>query len=518
MPEFRDARQSDVPSSIESDLCIIGGGAAGITLALTLGKQHGRIVLLESGGLTIDARTQSLYADLQGGLPYLPLAGCRLRYFGGTTNHWGGYCRPNEPLDFLGRPELGLPAWPLDATEIWEYLRAAHTQLGLDGEPTLDAASVARRFGIDSREFVEHRSAALRTPVSRLVVQRRLGEIHRQALVDRPDLQVYLYANATHLQVTDSGNRLQHVDVRTLGGRSLRVTARRFVLCCHAIENSRLLLASNDKLTAGIGNASDHVGGLFFPARPLPLAYDTAAMIKRNLNFDIGLAQAETRRLKVLQYFCRLLPLYSTDTVRQALARVSDGFWRPADARMIASLGVVARDLPEAVRLTLEKLRIARPDSLAYLIEHRIEQAPNAASRVTLADERDELGNRRARLNWQIDERDVRTYATGQQVLIRELSALGLGRFQAPELTADFVSQHIEGRNHHMGTTRMANSPADGVVDGQGKVHGIENLYVGGSSVFPTSGDGSPTMLLIALARRMAKHLDATANAVRSPA
>jgi choline dehydrogenase-like flavoprotein len=151
---------------------------------------------------------------------------------------------------------------------------------------------------------------------------------------------------------------------------------------------------------------------------------------------------------------------------------------------------------------------------LALLV--RAEQAPNPHSRVTLADECDVLGMPRVRLDWRLSELDVHSVEQLVGALGREFERLGLGRVQAAPWLSDssrrwqtdpLVSAHPIGGDHHMGTTRMADSPARGVTDTFGRVHGLDNLYIAGSSLFPTSGWANPTLTIVALAMRTADRL-----------
>jgi len=121
---FIDGRTIAGQSIIETDIAIIGAGAAGITLARELAGTHWRVALIESGSFDLDDDTQALYDGESGAVDY-PLAASRLRYFGGTTNHWGGWCRPLRPVDFEGRPGLGIPAWPIDRADLDPYYRRA---------------------------------------------------------------------------------------------------------------------------------------------------------------------------------------------------------------------------------------------------------------------------------------------------------------------------------------------------------------------------------------------------------
>lgn len=139
----------------------------------------------------------------------------------------------------------------------------------------------------------------------------------------------------------------------------------------------------------------------------------------------------------------------------------------------------------------------------------RSEQVPNPDSRVRLAKEADALGMPRAELDWRLTEQDVRTVARGLKVVGSELGRLGLGRLQVPASGEDDldIGAHLLGGHHHMGTTRMADDPKQGVVDRDCKVHGMANLYVAGSSVQSTSGFANPTQTLVAFAVRLASHL-----------
>ncbi|MDE1999810.1 MAG: GMC family oxidoreductase, partial [Burkholderiales bacterium] len=138
---------------------------------------------------------------------------------------------------------------------------------------------------------------------------------------------------------------------------------------------------------------------------------------------------------------------------------------------------------------------------------HRIEQAPNPESRVTLSQQRDALGCRKVILNWQFTDLDYKTYAVGQSYLIKELTRLKMGTFVAPPLTPEAIRTLVMGNRHHIGTTRMSANAKDGVVDPDLKVHGTDNLFVASSGVFTNGGHTVPTMIIMAFAIRLANHL-----------
>lgn len=513
---FEDASRLDPREPLEADLCIVGAGAAGITLARTLAGSGLRILLLEAGGRQIEGRTQALMRWKQTGMPYFDLAACRLRYFGGTTNHWAGYSTWPERVDFEPRADLGLPGWPIRYDTLRPYLTRALDVLGYAA--SFDPVEVARSLGEDPDGVLDGHSKSLKTELFRISRGRRFADIHGDALAAQPDLRVVLHANVVHLQLDPSGRSVREASLRTLDGPELRVRARRWVLAAHALENARLLLASNDVARAGIGNRHDMVGrffmehpaivsGVLTPSPTLPRIYDEQFATGHDLNWTIGLSDVQARRLGVLQYQCRLMPVYAQDRVKLALARLRQAWWQPASAQAISDLAEVATHPADLAALVARSVGGMRFTPVAYRLEHRIEQAPNPDSRVTLDGGKDALGMPTARLHWSLGALDERTIGSGQATLARELERLGLGRIDAPPITRELLRRHIEGLNHHVGTVRMSADPREGVVDANCRVHDVDNLYVAGSAVFPRVGIFNPTLVIVALAMRLADHL-----------
>ena len=517
MTGLLDARTDEVRENIECELCIVGAGAAGITLARKLAGAYGDIVLLEAGSLEFDAVTQELYGGRNLGLPYLDLRACRLRYFGGTTNHWSGYSRANDPIDYEGRPELGVPAWPVQKDQIQPFIDLAAGELGITTH-FFDPAYHATELGFPESVLFETQAPALVTKVFQITPEERFGRIYREELAGAAGLRIVLNLNVVHLELAADGTRLESLRAKTTTGKTVRVRARIVVLACHAIENARLLLASNDIHEAGIGNAYDHVGRYFMehpyvrastliPSKRLPLLYDWRYAERRNLNANLSLSAPTMRELGILQYYCRFIPVYAEQDVRDALGRLKSRFFEPFDRQVLEDIVTVVGELTDAAEYELNNRNLVDSRASLYLLEHRIEQAPNPRSRITLSEERDSLGSRRAELSWFLSETDYRTFQEGHDLVVRELSAVGAGRFVIEELTPEFVDEAIDGKFHHIGTTRMSDSPRDGVVDSDLRVHGVENLYILGSSVFPTAGYSGPTMMIVAFAFRLAEHL-----------
>lgn len=521
MSAFIDARDDNLPGVLHGTVCVVGAGAAGLTLARSLAASGIDVLLVEAGGQDIEGRTQNLYAGQQLGLPYYNLTTCRLRYFGGTTNHWSGYCRDNDPIDYQPRPEAGLPGWPINEAALEPYVARAAAELDLPGHD-LDPSARLRERGLDPAQLIDGPETPLRTKVFQLSQNIRLGPRYRDDIAASERITPVLNLNVTHIQLTPEGNRVQHLEAATLTGQRTRIEADHFVLCCHAIENARLLMLSDDVMPMGVGNAHDHVGryfmdhaqieaSRFIPSAAFPAIYDRRQAMALHLNANLSLTEDFLRDQALPQYYCRFNPEYMTPEAYRSKVDLRRRFMEPGDLDYLRDIANVLGELGGMIDLERVERGDFRPP-LYYRLEHRIEQTPNPDSRVVLSDRTDALGLRIADLDWRLNDHDIRAFRDGQAAIGREMAALGLGRLEAEEITRDLVEDRVAGHYHHIGTTRMSDSPAQGVVSADLTVHGIANLHIGGSSVFPTAGYSGPTMMIMALALRQAEHIKALAT------
>ena len=254
-----DFAQAKAPRAAPADICIIGAGAAGITLARGLSGQGLRILLVESGGLDYGPESAALGVGENVGAAYYPLEESRLRFFGGTTNIWGGRCVPLDEIDFAARDWVAHSGWPIEAKELADGYRAAHADLGL-GAPD-DGADAQRRWGAPALSM---NAARFTSRCWRFDRQReRFHAKQTQDVLKAPDVETLINATVTCLQANPDRSGLDHVLVRNADGHSARIKARAYVLACGGIENARLLLASNDVEPQGIGNRHDQVGRFF---------------------------------------------------------------------------------------------------------------------------------------------------------------------------------------------------------------------------------------------------------------
>ncbi|MFK5923529.1 MAG: GMC family oxidoreductase [Verrucomicrobiota bacterium] len=522
MGEFIDCTKG-FPPTPPSDVCIVGAGAAGITLALQLAGQGKKVTLIESGNFEMEGTTQYLYHGENIGLPYKDLLSCRLRYFGGTTNHWGGVCRNNDPEDHEPRPDLGLPGWPVSHAELLPYVNHAAKMLGMEVDDW-DPERQRQKLKLD-RNSLEKHSPDISTKVFQRAKVRVFAKEYREDILSNPYINVLLNANLTQVNLSQDGAEVESLAVATLSGFKAKLKAGQYVLACHAIENARLLLLSNNVSKNGIGNDYGHVGQNFmehphlYSSSLLPTDHSMAdfftvgKLATHGSSSLISLSNDCLKREGILPYYCRLRSMYDNKGFEGA-ENLSKRFMEPLDLEMLRSASDVLSDLGGLVRGVKNKVKRGANQPSYFVLDHRIAQSPNPRSRVVLRDEKDALGLRKADLNWELNDIDYRTFQVGQRIVSNVLIKSGVGRIRLNELTKEYVDENVDGHNHHTGTTRMSNNPQDGVVDRNCRIHGVRNLYVSGSSIFPRIGFSGPTMLIVALSIRLAEHLSNEKNDV----
>jgi len=562
-----DARTVPDGTALEADLCIVGGGAAGISIAREFIGQSRRVILLESGGLEPDPETQSLYDGESTGIPYFPLNSARLRYLGGSTNHWGGLCHPMRDLDFMGTEAHPYSTWPLGPADLVAYYERAQRVCRL-ARPEWELEAW--------RGWTRHPPLALQDDrlVNRFALivpgrHLRFGETYREELRRAENVGTYLHANVTEIEADQGAGSVARVHVACLTGTRFTVQARAYVLALGGIENARLLLLSNRQQPAGLGNGADLVGR-FFMEHP---RFDAGILAPRDgrmrLGFYegqrvasgdgflgyLGLSSETVRREKLVGVQISLIPDYGatyTEAVDSpalaSLRSIGAGAMRGRrpdafgthltnvlnDLSRWTEAFMPTAPLPLPKASTLERAISAGREGMGQLmsdvmgriayasyaqladsrrvqevvIRTRVDQAPNPDSRVTLSTERDQLGMNQVELHWKLSAVDLRSAARALEIVALEFGRANLGRVRSlldGDSTA--VPPDTHGGYHHLGTTRMATDARQGVVDRDCRVHGVANLFVAGSSVFPTAPSATPTMTLVALALRLADHI-----------
>jgi choline dehydrogenase-like flavoprotein len=533
------------PDNFVADICIIGAGPAGISIARSFIGTSLSICLVESGGLAGEDRNQELYEGTSIGSPELDPATSRMRAFGGSCNVWGGGCVPLSTLDMRSRDWVPYSGWPLSYDEIEPYYRRAQAVCGIEShdftEGTFLTPPARAPVAFDTNRLVNQNFVL--SPVF-------FGDAYRSELEQAANITVLLHANLLEFEAAPAGSSVNRARIGALDGRRGMIRARHYVLACGGIENARLLLLSNSVAPNGLGNDRDLVGryfmdhpsgklGTLFTDAPDPLTRpydrsggkgpapsfpelclsDEAVQAHQLLSGRVRPVAVEAPTPKGIQALRDLknafLPVRDESVALEGMMRTrksdasanDDGKTKEGIGKLGLRVGLGTWDIANAVRRKLTgkpAVRSTHVDVIGYF-----EQAPNPESRVMLGDEVDALGQRKVCVDWRLTELDWHTYRTAAGLFGAELANSCGGKFELePWLQegSDAVPQ-LRGTAHHLGTTRMSDDPNLGVVDRQCRVHGVDNLYVVGSSVFPTGGWAFPTFTIVALSMRLAEHL-----------
>lgn len=522
---FLDAREIPHGTEIKAHFCIIGAGAAGITLARELSGLGKEIVVLEGGGLKSDTESQSLYEGETIGVPY-ELDTTRSRFFGGSTNCWGGFCAPIEACHLEPRDWVPHSGWPIAADELMSYYPRACETAGIRHERGFELDEWDRRLGNPKLSALPIESDALVSAVAQVARQRRrFGRYYRKELRSRREVRVIFRANVGLIDADGGGRSVKRVKVIPDAGREFWVSAEIFVLAAGGIENPRLLLLSDNVQPGGLGNDLDVVGRYFAEHATV-----TAARV------DL-LDKARSTRLYDAAYAFNKLPtslfLRLTQAVQQRegltyAAGIIDNWAEGEEAIGVESLkhcylAVRKGAMPDRLPRHLFNMAQSAPGLAKFLcwylfgwdsliarrdLNLMLEQCPNPDSRVLLSGERDRLGLRKVRLDWRLNDLDRHTIKRTTEIIAAETASGAVVSVTPYEsaLNGEWMKKP-DWVWHHMGATRMGTHPRESVVDPDLRVHGLANLYIAGSSVFPCAPGHTPTLTLLALTHRLADHL-----------
>ena len=504
-----DTRQLDDGSIIEGDICIVGAGPAGISMALEWINSPHKIILLEGGGFEYDEKVQDLYDGEITGQPYYPMKSSRLHYFGGASGHWGGMCSIFDEIDFKKRDWIEHSGWPINLSDIDPYYKRAHPILDLGPYEYSLAYWQKKDESFDPLPLDEN---LIWSKMWQFSPPTRFGEKYKDAIVNALNVHLYTYANVTSIRANDNVSSLTELVVKNHAGKQHTVKAKYYILACCAIQNARLLLASNEQAPAGLGNDHDLVGRYFMEhpevesgelwlthADPLKL-YVRGNSRERA---ELAISAKMQEELKLLNGTVSLLPLSIARKMQPAVKT-----WSDKDPRK--SLDSFNKYYDDAYKKNFFQ-HFTSWNTHCYGLYTRIEQAPNPFSRIVLSQKKDALGVPRANLHWAMTPLDKRTIRKLNELIGQQVGAAGIGRVRLAKFlwdeNDDTMPSFISGGWHHMGTTRMSDDPKTGVVDANCKVYGINNLYVAGSSCYPTGGAVNPTLTLVALTLRLSDHI-----------
>jgi choline dehydrogenase-like flavoprotein len=543
-----DANSIPNGACLQVDVCVVGGGPAGIALTLALSQRGFSVVMLESGQLALDAKTQSLYeGEVADERLHSPPDKYRQRRLGGSTAIWGGRCTPLDPIDFEMRSHVAHSGWPLSYDDLLPYY------------PQANALAEAGRFSYDAGEALDPQvppmirgfdsPRVLTSGLERFSCPTHFGSRYMKRLQLAPGVQVLLGANCTAVRLEADGSSVRALDVATLEGKRFSVAPRAAVLAAGGLETARLLLASRDVTPAGVGNPHDvvgryymchiagNVGTLTVHGSPSNVShgYEIApegVYCRRRLQVAAG----EQRRLGLCNAVARLHFPRITDPAHHSgvlsglfLARklISYEYGKRLNDGAHHSPGTYTRHLLNVLTdpldttgfllhwLTRRSLVdrkfpsvILRNRSNRFSLEVHGEQIPQAASRVLLTDKVDALGMPQLRVDWRYCQEDIDSIRRTLDLLASEFAQSGTALFDynRDTLEEDIMRFGAYG-GHHIGTARMGIDVRTSVVNADCQVHSVRNLFVAGSAVFPTSSQANPTLTLIALSLRLGNTL-----------
>ncbi|MBD2603749.1 GMC family oxidoreductase [Scytonema hofmannii FACHB-248] len=538
-----DSRNLPADEVIETEVCIVGAGPAGITLARELIGQDFRVCLLESGDLEFNQETQSLSEGETVGEPFSNLQDMRHRQFGGHANVWN--IEINKPQ--LGLRHMALHAIDFEKRDCVPYSGWAFSKSHLD--PFYERAHTVCKLGSFTYEASAWEDA--KSPQLPFIGDRVTTEMfqfgprdiftneYRKEISQSPNVTTYLNANVVEIETDETAKNVKSVRLACLQGNKFSVVAKIFILATNGIENARLLLLSNQTQKTGLANQNDVVGrffmdhplirsGMFYPSTR-KIFNSTALYDLRRVNNvpvmgKLRLSEEVMRREQLLNMSFMLFPRddkHRSPAKASMKTLVSSIRQKKIPKNVFQHLGNVIMNVDDLVvdwyKYHLKKQylfpdlshggwsdRKGNEDKyVKFELVSQTEQVPNPDNRVTLGTKIDKLGCPQAKLIYHWSEIDTSSIKRSQAILAEEIARSGLGELQI-ERDGELPDVMSFSTHHNMGTTRMHIDPKQGVVDANCQVHGISNLFITGTSVFTTGGYGNPTLTVIALAIRLA--------------
>jgi choline dehydrogenase-like flavoprotein len=519
---IEDFRALDASVPLSADVCVVGAGAAGIVLATELSKAGLHVMMLESGDVRPKKIDQALNTGEVVGQRYAGLTNGRMRALGGATRLWFGQCIRLEEIDLAKRHWVPYSSWPISMEDLAPWYQRAEQFFELEGERYDE--QIYRNLGMSPPAWYD---GELCTHFTIYTPRIDLGRLLYREIKENMGIRLLLNANVVEVAVNEGGSTCGGVHITSLGGKAAFAKAPVVVLSCGGIENARLLLLSQSTKNAGLGNDRDIVGRFLqdhpnattatvYPADMSALHSMFSLQYAGNLRyfpkFPLHSRKQQTEQcLNCTSHlvfeqdedsgFVACKEIYRAIRRNQRPAALSQKIWR------------IAKDLPSVLHsgssfLLKRKSPTGKP--IGVRLQCHTEQQPDPESRITLSDHTDQLGVPKARVHWKVNETERITMRVMTRTMERELARLGLAEVQIDSWLEDDAADwknRMADSYHHIGSTRMASSQGDGVVDSNCQVFGTDGLFVAGSSVFPTSGYANPTLTIVALSLRLANHI-----------
>jgi choline dehydrogenase-like flavoprotein len=526
------------------DVCVVGAGPVGIALALELARLGRSVVLLESGDFKASECAQRLSdAEIVDPNTHVPMDVGVHRGLGGASNLWGGRCVPFEAIDFERRAAIPHSGWPIGLQELADYLPMACGYIGC-GEPVFENHAANAVFSDPDFRFDQ---------IERWSKQPRFHRMYTDRLRSDPRIDLRLCTTVTGLAFQTDG-RVSSIQVRNPDQASASFSARAIVLAAGGLESTRLLLAARQADPRRFGGEEGplgryYMGHLYGIAAEMILdnpAVDDAtdyfpgpdgyyvrrrftpsAELQRRMglpntaffpDYPLMRDPAHQNGIMSLAYLALSMPPLGRRIVVESIRRNYVG---PNVRRWPHILNVV-RDLPRTAAFLPSFLYhryfashpkpgfFQRNSARQYAVRFHAEHSPNPDSRVTMSDQRDAYGVPRLSIHLRYSKADATRLVRAHECFSDWLRRTGTGTMRwliRDEERADYILSQCYDGHHQIGTTRMGDDERIGVVNKDCGVFDSANLFVAGSSVFPTSGEANPTLMAVTLAMRLARHL-----------
>lgn len=561
--------------NIQIDVLIVGAGPAGLTIARELARGSYSVLIMESGVFGQDERYAELDRIESVGEPLLAAQivrrvaqhsaltkhwrherqpyGLRVRAFGGAAEEWAGKSAAFDPIDYETRPWVANSGWPVSHNDIAPFLDRAGAWMNLG--PNIYGSDLLAHVGRPEfpnfahfKSFFWQYARGFDNPLEPIRFSREFLKLQAD------NITILTNATATAIRLSRSGRGVEAVEASAYEGQSVCIQARYIVLACGAIETPRLMLASRDVNSNGVGNDHDVVGRYMVDHPGVRLArFDAkqAAVMDRVFGFvsvshkgavhpyshGLTLSPAVQERFGLVNCALFMMGERTRDNPWDAIKRLAQhksaaparDVWRALSNAGLVCKGLAIKAVQHPKAASIAKAAIVeiaraldrtycphqyKTGGLPHKLDHMfvdvlLEQTPDPDSRIQLAARTDRFGTPLAQSDWRICNASRRTLAHLSEAMQADFRAAGL---PTPELVDWAAQGHWDNAvmidvGHTMGTTRMANDPKRGVVDVNCKVHGIDNLFISGGGVFPTGSHVNPTLMIVAFATRLADHL-----------
>src|SRR3990167_1409361 len=515
-----DLKEINETPLFQCDLCIIGSGAAGLALTSQMINTPFKVMLIERGGLDHEDETQALYEVEINGLSFPGATEGRFRVHGGSTTKWGGQALPFTPIDFEKRAWVSHSGWPITYDDLKPYYQRAYQFLMVD-EMNVDS---------DLFEYLKTKPPAFdRSKIwyhfSKWSPKPNIRENYLFSIKTSNDYSLLLHANVTNIILDKNQQFVCQLEVASLIGTRAMVKATYFVLCTGGIETARLLLSNHHQQSSGIGNDYDLVGRFFQDHPTATIGWLNTSNPKQaqrlfnvfhkcRLKYTVRCtASPEWQRNKQTLNMSTGIEFVQEHSSFQDLKEIYNAIGhRNFNRSLLNSLFHTLCHPSGAISPILHYLFLGRNYSPGAKMRFGLmsEQEPNPDSCILLSNRKDVLGMPLAEIRWKLTE--LTRYSMQQFALMLrdEIKIANIGELKLESWLFNPSSSwtgNVIDQFHHMGTTRMHDSPRHGVVNRHCRVHGISNLFIGSSAVFPTSGHSNPTLTIIALCIRLADRL-----------